>query len=224
MNATCNAAYFACAGFTDNDGDGFVAGQDCDDSNPNVFPGANEICDTIDNDCDGLIDETPTTYYADLDGDGWGDENNTVEGGCSPPNGATSQVGDCDDSDPDIFPGAPELCNGIDDDCNGAVDDNAGTAYYVDADADGYGDINSELFSCTPIPGLIAQGGDCDDTDDTINPGAADPCDTIDQDCSGGPVLTTWFVDNDGDGFGNDATTTQELHPAHRLCGHRRGL
>ncbi len=210
VNATCNAAYFACAGFTDNDGDGVVAELDCDDSDPNVFPGANEICDTIDNDCDGLIDETPTTYYADLDGDGWGDENNTVEGGCSPPNGATSQVGDCDDSDPDIYPGAPEICNGIDDDCDGEVDDNAGIAYYVDADGDGYGDINSEQFSCTPIPGLITQGGDCDDTDETINPGAADPCDTIDQDCSGGPVLSTWFVDNDGDGFGNDATTTQD--------------
>ncbi|WKZ64872.1 MAG: MopE-related protein [Flavobacteriales bacterium] len=210
VNASCNAAYFACAGFTDADGDGFVAELDCDDANPNAYPGANELCDTIDNDCDGLVDETPTLYYADLDGDGWGDENNTVEGGCSPPNGATSQVGDCDDSNADIYPGAPELCNGIDDDCDGAVDDLAGTAYYADADGDGYGDINSEQFSCTPIPGLITQGGDCDDTDEAINPGAADPCDAIDQDCSGGPVLTTWFVDNDGDGFGNDATTTED--------------
>ncbi len=210
VNATCTAAYFACVGFTDNDGDGVVTEQDCDDNNPNVYPGAAEICDTIDNDCDGLIDETPTTYFADLDGDGWGDENNTVEGGCSPPNGATSQVGDCDDSNADIFPGAPELCNGIDDDCNGAVDDNAGTAYYVDADGDSYGDIASEQFSCTVLPDLITQGGDCNDTDPAINPGAADPCDAIDQDCNGGPFLTTWYEDNDGDGFGNDAVFTQD--------------
>jgi hypothetical protein len=210
VNASCNAAYFACAGFTDNDGDGFVVEQDCDDSNPNSYPGAAEICDTIDNDCDGLIDETPTIYFVDNDNDGYGDDNNTVEAGCDTPNGASAVGGDCDDNDPDIFPGAPELCNGIDDDCDGEVDDFAGTAYYADADGDGYGDISSEQYSCTPIPGLITQGGDCDDTDDTVNPGAADPCDAIDQDCSGGPFLTTWYLDNDGDGFGDDATTLSD--------------
>lgn len=210
VNSTCNAAYFACAGFTDSDGDGVVAEQDCDDSNANVFPGANELCDTIDNDCDGLVDETPTTYFADNDGDGWGDENNPVQGGCSPPNGATSQGGDCDDSDPDIFPGAPELCNGIDDDCNGAVDDSAGLQYFVDADNDGFGASGSGIFSCTPIPGRITTGGDCNDTDLNIYPGAPDPCDNIDQDCSGGPFRTTWYQDSDGDGFGNDAVFTQD--------------
>jgi len=205
IQSSCSASYLACAGFTDNDGDGVAVEQDCDDSDPDVYPGAPEVCDTVDNDCDGLVDETPTIYFMDLDGDGWGDENNTVEGGCSPPFGTTSTPGDCDDGNAEIFPGAPELCNDIDDDCNGAVDDNAGTAYYEDADGDTYGDQSSQTFSCEPIPGMITQGGDCDDTDPDIHPGAIDPCDSIDQDCNGGPILTTWYQDNDGDTYGNDA-------------------
>jgi thiol-disulfide isomerase/thioredoxin len=200
VNASCNAAYFACAGFTDADGDGVVAELDCDDTNASIYLGAPDICDTIDNDCDGEIDELPTTYFVDSDGDGFGDENNAIIAGCSPPNGTTTIAGDCDDADAAIFPGAPELCNGIDDDCNGAVDDNAGTEYFTDADGDGFGSTFSGTFSCTPLPDMITVGGDCDDADNTVFPGATELCDGIDQACDGGNE--TWYPDLDGDGFG----------------------
>jgi hypothetical protein len=195
----------------DADGDGWWAGSDCNDSATNTFPGAGEICDGVDNDCDGSVDEGLTvTYYTDADADGFGEDGTEITGTCAQPLGTATQGGDCDDADDTVFPNAPELCDGIDNDCNGETDDNAGILYFTDADGDNYGDDVSAIFSCTPIPGALTVGGDCDDGDANINPGAADPCDAIDQDCSGGPVLTTWFQDNDGDGFGNPAVSLSD--------------
>ncbi len=110
-------------GLSDDDGDGFTSDVDCDDSDPDTYPGAEEICDGIDNNCDGSIDDGLTflSWWLDNDGDGFGlgpMEDRIVD--CKQPNGYVQNYDDCDDSNPDIYPGAPEeLDNGIDEDCDG---------------------------------------------------------------------------------------------------------
>ena len=94
----------------DADGDGFLSEEDCDDSNPQINPDAVEICDSLDNNCDGFIDEDVlTTYYRDLDGDGFGNAAETT-GACESPEGYVSSSSDCNDDEPNSYPGAAEVC------------------------------------------------------------------------------------------------------------------
>jgi hypothetical protein len=194
-------------GYVDNN-------SDCNDNDNTVYPGAPELCDGIDNDCDGTIEEgtVQISWYADLDGDGFGDATSEAVMSCSSIEGFVDNNSDCNDNDNTIYPGAPELCDGIDNDCDGTIDE--GTvqiAWYVDLDGDGFGDATFEaVISCTVVEGFVDNNSDCNDNDNTIYPGAPELCDGIDNDCDGtideGTVQIAWYVDLDGDGFG-DATS-----------------
>jgi hypothetical protein len=101
---------------------------DCNDNDPAVYPGAPEICDGKDNNCNGMIDEGLASIMLceDKDGDGHGIKNGMTKVGCSGNNkGFGACDGDCNDNDPKVYPGAPEVCNFIDDNCNGMVDEGA---------------------------------------------------------------------------------------------------
>jgi hypothetical protein len=215
--------------FADTDGDGFgdpeapvttacvaPAGHvaddtDCDDGQATVFPGAAEVCDGLDNDCDGTVDEdaTAATFYRDGDGDGAGDPLVTATG-CAPPAGYVLTGGDCDDADPARHPSAAEACDTVDNDCDGVIDDGATVAtYHPDADGDGVGDSATAVEACTPPAGYVVTGGDCDDGAPAVHPGAAEVCDGLDNDCDGtvdeDATAATYYADGDGDGFGDPA-------------------
>jgi len=187
-------------------GDGYVLlGDDCDDTDPSIHPDASEHCNNVDDDCDDLTDEAPTvdphTWTLDLDGDGYGDDTTALTQ-CLPPAGPYVLAGgDCADDDASRFPDAPELCNSIDDDCDGTPDDPPTTgdgSWYVDLDGDGYGDENSSETTCDPAPGLIEQGGDCDDADWTVNPDATEVCnDGVDNNCDSVPDPCLWPATSD---------------------------
>ncbi|MFT5681964.1 MAG: hypothetical protein ACI8RZ_002882, partial [Myxococcota bacterium] len=198
----------------DSDGDGYTeATGDCDDNNAALSPSAIEVCDGIDNNCDGSIDEGATqTLYADTDDDGYGNADVTVEV-CSQLSGYVVIGTDCDDGNPDAYPGGSEVCDEIDNDCNGVVDEGVGTVYYADADADGAGDSQSTAVACQPPAGYVINDSDCDGDDGAISPNAIELCDGIDNDCDGttdeddAADAATWYADADSDEHGDpDAT------------------
>ena len=123
---------------------------DCNDYNEKIYPGAPEICNGKDDNCNGMIDEGLPIgkYYEDNDGDGHGAGMNFILA-CGVSKGYGAGNDDCNDNDPTIYPGAPELCNFRDDNCNGKVDEGArtycGTGWCLRA-ADGCGDS----VLCTP--------------------------------------------------------------------------
>jgi hypothetical protein len=109
---------------------GFVEDDtDCNDFDRTVNPGAPEVCDGQDNDCDGLADEDAVdqvTWYTDADNDGFGDEQ-TETTGCTQPPGTVLVGGDCDDGRASVNPGASEVCDADDNNCDGLVDDGPNT-------------------------------------------------------------------------------------------------
>jgi len=135
-----------------------------------------EICDGIDNDCNGIIDDEAidaTLWCEDLDGDGFGGDLNTVLQ-CEQPPGYTDICGDCADFDPEMHPGAPEICDFIDNNCDGQIDENPedGITWCRDSDGDNFGDPHDTLFACAePIPqGYVLDCNDCNDADAGVGP------------------------------------------------------
>ncbi|HHO53620.1 MAG TPA: hypothetical protein ENK18_22800 [Deltaproteobacteria bacterium] len=250
--------------FTDADGDGFGTGEperacgwgggadnplDCNDEDAGVYPGADEQCNGIDDDCNGTIDDGlgSVLFYTDADGDGFGVRYPAVLGCDDPGSGWARNHLDCDDSDARISPDGHEICNGnIDDDCDGASDDNDAdtdpesmSTFWLDADADGLGDLGTPLLACSPPATYVANSDDCDDSDDTItqtvffedadHDGYGVPGSTVlscegyvggssnDLDCDDTDpwvnVPHDWYRDLDGDGWGNGASLGSGCFP-----------
>ena len=184
-------------------------GDDCDDALPEFNPNTPEICDDIDNDCDGGIDEgVKNTYYIDADGDGFGVDDVTVLS-CTQPDGFSDNRFDCDDVLVEFNPDAEEICDDLDNDCDGAIDEGLSQIYYVDGDGDGFGDPTTATETCLLTGNLVDNNDDCDDLDGEVYPFRDEICDDIDNDCNGRideGVLNTYYIDSDGDGFGSSNT------------------
>lgn len=186
----------------DLDGDGYGAGAtslmciplgpglvpntlDCDDADPARSPSALEVCNGIDDDCDGALDDGLVfAWWRDLDGDGFGDAAAPLAT-CLPPAGYVANALDCDDTNGAIHPSAVESCNGVDDNCNGAVDEALLTTFFLDADGDGYGAAGLALVACTQPTGYVLNSLDCDDARSNAYPGAPELCNGLDEDCDG---------------------------------------
>ncbi|MDG1481283.1 MAG: MopE-related protein [Myxococcota bacterium] len=210
LDVRANACSTASGDLYDSDGDGFgFCAGDCDDFTDTVSPGTAEVCDDLDNNCDGTIDEGTECY--DDDGDGFSENDgdcadgdveispesvedmaNGIDDDCDgvvddgtfdgDGDGYTTTGGDCDYTDDSIFPGAPELPDGKDNDCDGVIDE--GTDTYDD-DGDGY----------------TEDDGDCDDSDASTYPGSIESADWQDNDCDGTVDEGTDNYDDDGDGY-----------------------
>ncbi|GDX81711.1 hypothetical protein LBMAG42_35220 [Deltaproteobacteria bacterium] len=203
--------------YTDADSDGWAACIECDDNEATVYPGAAERCNGVDDDCDGVVDpDTSTdslTWYADADGDSFGDPAVSTAS-CSNPAGYVADATDCDDTAPAVYPGATESCNYIDDDCDGVIDPTTSVdalTWYADADADTFGDATATTPACELPAGFVADDTDCDDTSASVYPGATEYCNGIDDDCdtvidpdSAFDALN-WYADADADAYGDAA-------------------
>jgi hypothetical protein len=193
---------------------GYVANSgDCDDSNASISPDAVEVCNGVDDDCDGTVDSGAVdapTWFEDQDADGYGNASLFIVA-CDPPAGFVPIPGDCNDTNAAVYPGAAENCDGVDEDCDGVVDNGAGGGtWYLDQDADGFGDPLSPITTCLQPSGTVANSGDCDDSNPQIHPGAVEFCNSIDEDCNGvvddnAVDALDWFPDSDGDGHGDSS-------------------
>jgi hypothetical protein len=177
---------------------GFCGATDCRDNNSSVHPGAVEVCNGIDDNCNGHTDEN---YVSDT--------SCFLPGACAAANTASSCSGGIETPCTTGTP-SPEICNGIDDDCNGTIDNGiTRKTYYRDADTDTYGNADSAMAACSAPAGYVdnSSGFDCNDNASAVNPGADEICNGIDDDCDGSidNGLDNCPADNctdaDGDGY-----------------------
>lgn len=183
--------------YKDEDGDGVTSKIDCDDKNKDIYPGAKEVCNGKDDDCDGETDEGLwESVFDDLDGDGYGDPK-SGHITCSPKASLkwVSNYTDCNDSTEVvdgkvvgyfINPGREEVCgDNIDNNCNGKTDD--GVTFYIDSDEDGFGDPLKPAVICgEKVAAMyVSNNTDCNDSNKGVHPGAEELCDEVDNNCNG---------------------------------------
>ncbi len=187
-NQRCVAS---CAHAPDADGDGHRAadcgGDDCNDADPNRFPGNPEVCDAMnhDEDCDAR-----TFGFRDVDMDSYVDRQCCNTGTA----GVMNCGDDCNDSRPNVHPALAEVCDGLDNDCNGMVDETVLRTYFTDGDHDGFGSATAAtMMGCVPPAGFAEMSGDCDDARSDVHPGALEQCDLTmaDENCDGMPNPAT---------------------------------
>ena len=177
--------FFSTAAYADSDGDGYATADDCDDTNPQINPGAPEVCDGIDNDCDGQVDENEVTYWADTDGDGYGDANSAMEL-CEEQPGYVLNSQDCDDTNGAINPMAEEECDGIDNNCNNEIDEGC--------DSEPSSEPTSEPSGNLPVNPVGQQNQKSSSDDENryaypTNSGRPESLDETAQGCGGGKSL-----------------------------------
>ena len=187
---------------------GYVSNNtDCNDNSSFISTLGTEVCNLLDDNCNGLIDEgVQSVFYLDFDNDGFGN-GNPITLACSQPIGYSSNSIDCNDNNAVAYPGANELCNLQDDDCDLLVDENATSIFYIDADSDGFGNLNITTTGCTPPPGYVMNSADCNDATFSTNPLASELCNTIDDNCNtliDEGVQLAFYLDADGDTFGGN--------------------
>ncbi|WP_434347287.1 MopE-related protein [Myxococcus virescens] len=206
---------------TDADGDGYVSvltgGTDCDDNNASINPGATELCNDVDDNCNGQTDTVelrlgqsctegegcegvracggngevlcnmPLAAYAypDVDQDGHGDRNAAPVAFCAgiPQGYVTGPADDCNDNNASIRPGATERCNGVDDNCNDEIDET-------------FTDLGTACTADAQCAGVYV----CDAS------GIATTCQAT-------TTPTDWFLDGDGDNFGDGTAVTSCVSP-----------
>ena len=198
--------------FTDGDSDGYGVKSfkcycspvglfkakktgDCDDTKAAINPGALEVCDNIDNNCNNAIDEG-----CDDDLDGYCDVNQGVAPGGSA--ACKNGAGDCNDSDANVNPGKAEICgNGVDDNCNGSQNDAGAvgcTNFYTDGDGDGFGSTSGQCLCSAAGSFAVTNKTDCDDSKKAVNPTALEICDNLDNNCD---TQTDEGCDDDNDDY-----------------------
>lgn len=206
---------------TDDDGDGFCESTgrpctdgsqtgDCDDAANYISPAAAEVCaDAVDSNCNGTLNDLNATgcfsHYFDGDQDGYGAQGSAAQCQCGPFGLYTvTNDWDCADSQPTVYPGAPEQPDGLDNNCNGAADE---STVLTDDDRDGYCESTGQACSDG------SRNGDCNDSNTFVNPGVAEVCnDGLDNDCDGvqnepdSSGCTMFYLDGDADGYGSPAT------------------
>ena len=165
---------------SDDDGDGDPDLSDCQRLDPSIYHGQSEVCDGVDNNCNGALDEG----FLDTDGD---DVANCVD--TDDDNDGDADSDDCNDLNPDIHHGAVEVCNGVDDDCDALIDEGFpdnngnGTPDCAETDTDGDGDPDSS--DCAPLNGAVYHG-------------QAEACNGVDDNCDA--QTDEGFLDFDADG------------------------